>query len=305
VFVVTDRRYVEFVRAQAPGVGVLVEPVGRNTAAAIALATVALERDGDEVMVVLPADHTIEREDIFRGAISAAVTGVATGAFGVESPLVTLGIAPDRPSTEYGYLLPRLDRGEEVDGLQAYPLEAFQEKPDDDRARQLVAMPGVAWNAGMFLWRRRAIRAALTAFAPDVLEPIETGHATHVLGDVYPEVRSISIDYAVMEPAAAEGRVAMGAMDAGWSDLGSWSALLAALGSTATGRVVKPGESASAGRDDLIVRRRDGGLTVDEGPLDGILDADGPSALLSGARADRQVIDALIERVAAAEAQLS
>ena len=105
--------------------------------------------------------------------------------------------------------------------------------------------------------------------------------------------------------AAAEGRVAMGAMDAGWSDLGSWSALLSALGSSASGGVVKAGERASAGRDDLVVRRRDGALAVDEGPLDGILDPDGPSALLSGARADRQVIDALIERVAAVEAQLS
>lgn len=188
--------------------------------------------------------------------------------------------------------------------MRAYPLEAFQEKPDVDRARRLVETPGVAWNAGMFLWRRRAIRGALAAFAPQVLEPIETGHATGVVADVYADVQSISIDYAVMEPAAAEGRVVMGAMDAGWSDLGSWSALLAALGSSATGRVVPVGEWAQAGRDDLVVRRRDGRLSVEAGPLEGILDPDGPSALLSCARTDRQVIDALIERVAAAEAQL-
>lgn len=304
VFVVTDRRYVDLVRAQAPGVGVLVEPVGRNTAAAIALATVALERDADDVMVVLPADQTIEQEDVFRRVVAAASRGVAGGAFGVESPLVTLGIAPDRAATEYGYLLPRLDRGEDLDGVRAYPLEAFQEKPDPERAQQLVAMAGVAWNAGMFLWRRRAIRAALAAFAPDVLEPIETAHATQVLAEVYPDVRSTSIDYAVMEPAAAEGRVAMGAMDAGWSDLGSWSALLAALGSRATGRVVQAGERAEAGRDDVLVLRRGGDLTLAEGPFAGMLDPDGPSAILSGARTDRPLIDALIERVAAADANL-
>lgn len=305
IAVVTDRRYAPLVRAQAPGVTVLEEPVGRNTAAAIALAAIALERPDDEVMLVLPADQTIADEAAFRRVVRAAADGVATGAFGVAAPLVTLGVAPDRPATEYGYLLPHLARGETRDGLRAYPLAAFQEKPDEPRARELVATPGVAWNAGMFLWRRRAIREALERYAADVVGPLEGAHRTGRLADVYPEVRSVSIDYAVMEPAAADGLVAMGALDAGWSDLGSWGSLLAALGAPGGGRVVQAGEPADAGPGDLVVRRRDGRLRVEPGPAAGILDPDGPSALLVGAAPARGVVEALAARVAAAEAERS
>ncbi len=163
ICVVASAAYAPLVRRQVPGIGVVVEPEGRNTAAAIALATLAIERDDDDVMVVLPADHRIDpdREGLFRSVLRAAGEGLATGAFGVESPLVTLGIRPTHPSTQYGYLVPRVEAGEDVAGLRAYPLAAFREKPSPTDAETLVASPGVAWNAGMFLWRRRAIRAAL------------------------------------------------------------------------------------------------------------------------------------------------
>ena len=91
----------------------------------------------------------------------------------MESPLVTLGVHPTHPATEYGYLVPRADEGQRVLGLSAYPLRAFEEKPVAGRARELLETSGVAWNAGMFLWRRRAIRAALERYTmlPTVLEP--------------------------------------------------------------------------------------------------------------------------------------
>jgi len=302
--VVTDRRYAPFVREQAPpGVTVVEEPLGRNTAPAIALATIVVDRPDDEVMVVLPADHAIQREDVFRGVLRDAARGIARGAFGIESPLVTLGIRADRPATEYGYLRPSLARGAIIHDLQAYPLEAFEEKPDVERAERLGAMPGVAWNAGMFLWRRRSIQAALEEFAPDVIETVATAHRSGTLADVYPSIRSTSIDYAVMEPAARAGRVVMGAMDVGWTDLGSWSVLLSMLGVEASGRVVQAGELAEAGADDLIVRRRDGRLVLEPGPASGILDADGPSALLTGAASARREIADLITRVSAEEAR--
>jgi len=311
VFVVADRRHSRLVREQVPaGVSVLDEPVGRNTAAAIALATVAIERPEDEVMVVLPADHAIEREDVFRGVIGDAARGVARGAFGIEAPLVTLGIEVARPATEYGYLRPQpsylpVDREDTlIHGLRVYPLEAFEEKPDERRAAELVASPGAAWNAGMFLWRRRAIRDALEEFAPDVLGAVAAAHRAGTLVEAYPSIRSISIDYAVMERAAASGRVVMAAMDVGWSDLGGWGALLAALGCPGGGRVVQAGESVAAGPSDLVVRRRDGRLVLDAGPLGGILDADGPSALLVGAASGRPIVMDLIQRVRAAEERL-
>jgi len=127
VTVVTDRRYAGLVREQVPGVGIVSEPMGRNTAAAVTLATLAIERDPDEVMILLPADQLIApaSEGVYRAVIKGAA-GLATGAFDIESPLVTLGIAPHEPSTQYGYLIPDFERGARIDGLDAYPLDAFE-----------------------------------------------------------------------------------------------------------------------------------------------------------------------------------
>lgn len=294
ITVVTDQRYVALIRVQCPGVRVIAEPVGRNTAAAIALAALLIDRPDDEVMCVLPADHTIQDEATFRGVLAGAAR-LAEGAFDVESPLVTLGIQVNRPATEYGYLIPVIDAGAELHGLHAYPLRAFEEKPNRARAAELVAEAGVAWNAGIFLWRRRAILEALERYTGLVtlLRPVASNPRS--LASAYDQARSISIDHAVMESAAADRRVVMAAMDVGWSDLGSWAALLDALGAAASGRVVQADEPADAGSDDLVVERISGRLTVGSGPR-GIL-APTPTALLEGAGPYRAVVEALIERV--------
>jgi len=287
-------------RTQAPaGVSVIEEPVGRNTAAAVALAALTGDRDDAEVMVVLPADHAIDpvREGVFRAVLRSAAGHLATGAFGVESPLVTLGVRADRPATAYGYLVPLVERGEEIAGLRAYPLRAFEEKPSPARARALVQQEGVAWNAGMFLWRRRAILAALDRYTGllTLLRPTIGTPAS--LADAYDRIRPVSIDVAVMEGAAGDGQVVMGAMDVGWSDVGGWPALLAGIGADgASGRVVQAGEAAEAGDADLIVRRVAGDLVLEAGPRSGILDPGGPAALLTGAASWRPAIEALLAR---------
>lgn len=297
IYVVTDRRYKAIVAAQLPGIEIIAEPIGRNTAAAIALAAVTINRPLDEVMVVLPADHAIEREWVFRSVLGSAAT-LAAGAFGITHPLVTLGIQVDRPSTDYGYLLPDLARGEELDGLAAYPLLGFEEKPNPTRALELLELPGVAWNAGIFAWRRRAIRDALqrytrlvTLFGPVV------GHS--VLDAAYDRLKPISIDYAVMEGAARDHHVVMAAMSVGWSDLGSWSALLEAIGAQGTGRVIQAGDRGEALPGDLIVETIDGRLVLSDGPRH-IL-ASTPSALLSGAWPSRPAVEGLLDRVARQE----
>ncbi len=302
VTVLVAARYAPIVGEQLPRTAVLAEPVGRNTAAAIALASLAIDRPDDEIMVVLPADHLIGREDVFRAVLRVAADSLATGAFGIESPLVTLGIRPDRPSTDFGYLRPRLEAGSDIGGLRAYPLAAFEEKPGKDRAAALLREPGTAWNAGMFVWRRRALRRAFDAFAPDILATIDDGLRSGDLAGAYAAVRATSIDYAVMEPAAAAGSVVMAAMDVGWSDLGGWTALLESLGAGGTGRVVQPGEAADVGPDDLVVRRRGERLALAAGPAAGILDPDGPTALLTAARPDRPIVEALIARCSPSEA---
>jgi mannose-1-phosphate guanylyltransferase len=305
VTVVTDRRYAGLVRDQLSGVHVLAEPVGRNTAAAIALATLAIDRPADDVMVVLPADHVFapDKEPVFRGVLVDAERELAHGAFGIEAPLVTLGVEATRPATEYGYLVPDTSQSQGPDSsghrLVAYPLRRFEEKPTAERATQLRNDPGTAWNAGIFLWRRGAIREALARYTGlmTLLGPVvgsESGLLT-----AYERALPVSIDRAVMESAASDHRVVMASMSVGWNDLGSWTQLLAQIGAGGEGRVVQPNEAATAAEGDLVVERSDGRLVLAAGPR--AISGPGPSALLSGGASFRPRIEALVSRVAAWE----
>ena len=302
VTVVTDRRYERLVRSQLPGVAMLTEPLGRNTAAAIALAALAIDRPDDEVMLVLPADQTVERPDVFGGVLRDAAVGLATGAFGIDDPLVTLGIRVDRPATEYGYLIPDLERGQTVHGVQAYPLRRFEEKPKLAQAEELMEQAGVAWNAGIFLWRRRAILAALRRYT-GLLQSLGPMVASpQMLDRAYESIqRAVSIDHAVMESAARDGTVVMGTMDVGWSDLGSWSALLAAIGARGSGSVVQAGDTVDVDVDDLVVRRVNGRLGVIAPPERGSITATQPLAVLRGSGPDLALVEALIERCSTPE----
>lgn len=298
VAVVTERRYGPIVREQLPGVHVIAEPLGRNTAAAIALATLKFERDPAEVMLVLPADAWIdpERDDEYRKVLAAAEGMASGGAFGIEAPLITIGVQVDHPSTEYGYLIPDLDAATKVDGVQAYQLQGFEEKPDRERAGQLYAQLGVAWNAGIFVWQRRAIREAIDRYTGLMTMIGTVAGSESGLTAAYDRLKPISIDRAVMEGAASDRRVAMATAAVGWSDLGSWTQLIGALGGTGTGRVVPPNEPSKAQADDLVIERHAGKLSVSGGPRD-IL-AQSPVALLTGAAATREPVEALVTRVA-------
>jgi mannose-1-phosphate guanylyltransferase len=293
IFCVADRRYGQLIRDQVPDVGLIVEPSGRNTAAAIALASAVIDRPDHDVMVVLPADHWIVDEDGFRDVIKVAVERLAMGVFAIEQPLVTLGVRPTFPSTDYGYLRPDTMHGTKVDGVRANPLLGFEEKPTDARARELINLPGVAWNAGMFAWQRLTIRAALEKYTPLPMLIDQAVGSDLALANAYERITPISIDRAVMESAAADHHVVMGAMDVGWSDLGTWTALLATIAGDrtdgATGRVVQPGETVEVGPDDLVVRSAGGHLVVEAGPAisggtGGAIVADGVWAHLAGAR---------------------
>lgn len=299
IHVVTDERYAALVSDQTD-VGVISEPVGRNTAAAIALAVTSLERDPDEVMVVLPADHLVTDEAGFRAVLSAG-SALAAGAFGIESPIVTLGARPTGPSTHYGYLVPDSAR---ADTAGAAPLQRFEEKPTVDRAEELLALPGVAWNAGIFLARGRAWRGALEKYTR-LIGPLSNARDSEArLARAYDQIESISIDYAVMEPAAADGQIAMTAMNVGWSDVGTWTALLDALvaadgGYDGAARVVPPGEAISLGVDDVCVWRvnDERNLDFEPGPLERLLDPELPMAFLPNARKHLHVIEELLGRV--------
>lgn len=233
--IITSEYHAAEVSEQAKGVKpehIIAEPLGRNTATAIALAAHILRHTAgdDAIMVVLPADHLIRHEHEFSRLINVAAKTAAE-----TRGLVTLGIHPTRPETGYGYIQideEQLPSTAEITTLSEFEIrdvfrvKRFAEKPDDETARLFVESGDFLWNSGMFVWRVDAIRQALREFSEDTSERIfslpaadDPGFA-NALGDAYSKIRGNSIDYAVMERAENVYVVRAGAL--GWSDVGSW-----------------------------------------------------------------------------------
>jgi mannose-1-phosphate guanylyltransferase len=301
IWVVTDQRYGQLVRDQVPDVSMIVEPTGKNTAASVALATIAIDRPDDEVMLVLPADQSVEREPDFRRLLATAARLAERGAAtDVDDRLVVLGVRPDQPSTDRAWLRPDTAHGTRVDGVRTWPLLAVEDAPAEARARDLLNLPAVAWSSGIHAWRRDAIRGALEKYTP-LMTLIGTPSGSDLaLRSAYDRLMPVSLAGAVLAGAANDRRVTMAAMDVGWNDLATWSTLLAAIApgraGRATGRVIQAGERMSPGPDDLLVRRAAGSLVVEEAPQ-GTIVADATLALLAGARHLGPEVQALIDRV--------
>jgi mannose-1-phosphate guanylyltransferase len=266
VYVIAERRHLPLVAEQLPDVPashLIGEPIGRNTAAAVALAAEGIDRPSDEVMIILPADAHIADEKGFRDALTtAAAVATATDA-ARAGRLVTLGVTPDRPETGYGYVLAR-PPARQVNGRPTFDVDKFVEKPTAEKAVELIATGLASWNAGIFAWTRDTIRDRLGRHAPDIAGAVralcESGSAPGPSADLdvaYPLIRSTSIDYAVMEPASLEGDVAVVPMSVGWSDLGSWAALRDAWRDEAATRPEAPDAGVTVGAGN----RRDIGST--------------------------------------------
>ena len=202
--------------------GILLEPVARNTAPAIALAALhVLASDPDGMLLVMPADHLIEDESAFREAVDHAL------ALAQQDWLVTFGITPDYAETGYGYV----QRGDAL-GEAGFRVASFVEKPDLETAGKYVAEGSYAWNSGMFLFRAQRYLDELGTHAPEILAAAREAcaRATADLdfirmdADAFSASPSDSIDYAVMEKT---DRAAMVPVSCGWSDIGSWSSLWA------------------------------------------------------------------------------
>ena len=198
---------------------IILEPEGRNTAPAVALAALhAMESDEDAILLIMAADHVIKDVDAFQAAVLKGV-GVAE-----EGRLVTFGIVPTKAETGYGYVRATTDGNEPV------PVEEFVEKPDPETAQNYFSDGGYFWNSGMFLFRASSFLQELESQAPDILSACKESMASlSIDGDfvrpdaaVFKQCRADSIDYAVMEKS---GNSSMVPLDAGWSDVGSWSAL--------------------------------------------------------------------------------
>jgi mannose-1-phosphate guanylyltransferase len=221
--VVANARHADMVEHQLGAVeasaqALILEPMGRNTAPAIALASIAAG-GGPDPLLVMPSDHVITDVAAFHAAIHAAMPLV------VEGWLVTFGIDPHAAETGYGWI----HVGEEISG-GVHRVANFVEKPPRDRAEAMLAAGDHAWNGGIFLFRADMYLAALSVHSPDMLVACRQAmtRAHHEGHRIYPEAEAFarspadSIDYAVMEKA---DRVAVVPVNMGWSDLGSWDAL--------------------------------------------------------------------------------
>lgn len=198
---------------------VILEPCGRNTAPALALAALAARNVSEDAeLLVMPADHVIKNETAFAQAVAQGRSLATNG------KLVTFGITPSSPQTGYGYIR----RGSRLE--DGYAVEAFVEKPDLARAEQYLESGEYLWNSGIFLFKASDYLAALTQFAPDILEVCERAFEARsedldflrVDQAIFAQCRGESIDYAVMEHTQ---EAAVVPMNPGWSDIGAWDAL--------------------------------------------------------------------------------
>ncbi|MCD5390781.1 NTP transferase domain-containing protein [candidate division NPL-UPA2 bacterium] len=238
IYIVTGENLVREVKRQLPSVplkNIIPEPMGRNTAACIGLAAIRIEKQSPEaVMVVLTADHLIKERERFLEIIKGgAELAEASG------NLVTLGIKCTRPDTGYGYIKVKSKKSKvknkkikikiKNETIEAYEVEKFVEKPDEETARRFLSSGNYYWNSGMFIWTVSSILEAIREHIPKLSEglktikrSLDTPEEAGVIREVYQNLEPISIDYGVMEKAE---NVAVVKADITWDDVGSWLAM--------------------------------------------------------------------------------
>ncbi len=222
---------------QLPAENFLAEPCGRNTAPCIGLAALELiRRDPEAVMLVMPADHVIRPHEQFRDAVERAVGLVDRD----PRRLVLFGVAPTYPATGFGYI----ECGTVVDsGVRgSFQVASFREKPDLETAREYLKRGQFFWNCGIFVWRAARILETLREFEPQLhagllrlSESLGTERWPAALAEQFPQLKSISIDYAVLEKASD---VCVVEAPFEWDDVGSWQALPRLLGADADGNTI-------------------------------------------------------------------
>lgn len=280
--VVTNADFRFIVREQLESVGaapagVLIEPEGRNTAAAVLAAAVWLAaRDPEAMVLVAPSDHVIPDSQHFRDVVLAATDAAAGG------QIVTFGIQPNRPETGYGYL--ELAEAGQTKATSPVRLKGFVEKPDLANAKAMLADNQHLWNAGIFLFTVSTLIAAFEQHAPDILAGVKAAveGAASDIGFVrlaaapWAKLPNISIDYAVMEKAS---NLSVQPYHGAWSDLGDWDAVWRESGPDGVG-VVTHGNATAIDCSNTLLRSEANGLHIVGIGLDNIVAVAMPDAVL-------------------------
>ncbi|MEG6570602.1 mannose-1-phosphate guanylyltransferase [Thermoanaerobacterium thermosaccharolyticum] len=242
IFVVTNIDYAGLISDQIPELpteNILIEPMGKNTAACIGLAAIHTERlDRDSIMVVVPSDHVIKDEETYLGVLKTAIEKAKLG-----DNLVTIGIKPQHPETGYGYINFKKITNEIINNNPVHKVERFVEKPDYDTAVKYVESGDYLWNSGMFIWKTSTILNAIKEYMPQlystlnvIRENFDSDELEKILYEEYSKLESISIDYGIMEKA---NNVYVVPGDFGWDDVGSWTSIERLYEKDENGNVIK------------------------------------------------------------------
>lgn len=283
ILVITGSDQAEAVRAQLPEVppeNVVAEPCPRDTAACVGLAAeIVARRDPEGTMIVMPADHVIQPAEVFLKTVRGAVSLID------EDPtvFVTFGVKPTHPETGYGYI----ERGPTLghrEGIAVHKVVRFREKPDKETAESFLATGRFDWNAGIFLWRARAVLDALALHQPNMASGLDrigkalgTTEERATIDREFPALKKMPIDKAVMEQAD-NVRVLDVVYD--WSDVGDWRALTSLVPPDAQGNSTR-GPVLSVDARNTIIVADDGGLIATIGIEDLVVVQSGGVTLIA------------------------
>ena len=246
ILIVTGKKHARELMKQLPEIpakNIIIEPVGRNTAACIGLAAIHIQKKAkDDVMVVLPSDHGIADPGQYRKVIAAAAKAAKK-----ENTLITVGLKPTSPDTGFGYMEGGASAGH-IGSETLLRVKAFREKPNLKQARTFLQSGNFFWNSGMFIWKASTILHEIERFLPDLYSGLMTIKAAlgksaeaKTVSAIYKGLASISIDYGVMEKAKD---VFMIPASFGWSDVGSWDTLWEISAKDQNGNAVTGGSQA-------------------------------------------------------------
>lgn len=299
ILVVAGKELVESIAEGCPGLkaeNILSEPVGRNTAAAIGLAAIALRaKDPQAVMAVLSADHQIHPREKFLTTLSTAAECAQK-----ENWLVTFGIPPTRPETGYGYIEVGDKLGAEEGGV-IYQVKEFKEKPTRLVAQKFYLDRSHLWNSGMFVWKVEAILKAMATHMPDLSRGLELvakkarGEWDRAVEELYGQISSVSIDYGIMEKADNVVVIEGGFR---WDDVGTWTALKRIHKPDKDGNVIL-GQGLATDSFECILASEDGGVIATLGISDLIVARTADCVLVahaSRAQDVRELVERLEER---------
>jgi mannose-1-phosphate guanylyltransferase len=224
IYIVTNEEHLEIAKQQIPSIptdNIITEPMRRNTAPCIAYAMFKIKKENPNAnIVVTPADHLIVDEDMFLKNIDEGLKFAKSG-----TNLITLGIKPDRPATSYGYI--QINNSNTSGNF--LQVKTFTEKPHLELAKFFIKSEEFLWNSGIFIWQLKSIETAFKDFLPEMYNIFSENEANFnteeeksAINRIYSEVKSISIDFGIMEKAE---NVFVLPVDFGWSDLGTWNSL--------------------------------------------------------------------------------